>query len=164
MFLGDACDPDMDNDTILNEQDNCPKTPNTDQRDADRDGLGWVWFFVCSKYVIHTNYQITTLTSKKKGNYLLIGILEEFRGHLLLTSGKVVSRLDVIRIKTDDRGRIRMPIGIFQELHPDHNLLNKAGSYNIIRWKLICKNSMKIPFFTVMHVIFAPKLLIRIKN
>ena len=48
IFLGDACDPDMDNDTILNEQDNCPKTPNRDQRDADRDGLGWVWFFgVC---------------------------------------------------------------------------------------------------------------------
>ena len=44
IFLGDACDPDMDNDTILNEQDNCPKTPNRDQRDADRDGLGWVWF------------------------------------------------------------------------------------------------------------------------
>ena len=40
MFLGDACDPDMDNDSILNEQDNCPKTPNRDQRDADRDGLG----------------------------------------------------------------------------------------------------------------------------
>ena len=39
----------MDNDSILNEQDNCPKTPNRDQRDADRDGLGWVWFFgVCS--------------------------------------------------------------------------------------------------------------------
>ena len=35
----------MDNDSILNEQDNCPKTPNRDQRDADRDGLGWVWFF-----------------------------------------------------------------------------------------------------------------------
>jgi len=38
--IGDACDPDMDNDSILNEQDNCPKTPNRDQRDADRDGLG----------------------------------------------------------------------------------------------------------------------------
>ena len=45
IFLGDACDPDMDNDSILNEQDNCPKTPNRDQRDADRDGLGWDWFF-----------------------------------------------------------------------------------------------------------------------
>ena len=40
IFLGDGCDPDMDNDGILNEQDNCPKTPNSDQRDSDRDGLG----------------------------------------------------------------------------------------------------------------------------
>ena len=38
--LGDACDPDMDNDSILNERDNCPKTPNTDQKDADGDGIG----------------------------------------------------------------------------------------------------------------------------
>lgn len=25
---------------IENQQDNCPKTPNEDQRDSDRDGLG----------------------------------------------------------------------------------------------------------------------------
>jgi hypothetical protein len=25
---------------VRNEQDNCPKVPNTDQRDTDRDGLG----------------------------------------------------------------------------------------------------------------------------
>ncbi|XP_065572025.1 cartilage oligomeric matrix protein-like isoform X2 [Artemia franciscana] len=38
--LGDACDPDMDNDGILNPLDNCPKTPNPDQNDLDGDGLG----------------------------------------------------------------------------------------------------------------------------
>ena len=40
IISGDACDPDMDNDGILNDQDNCPKTPNKDQKDTDRDGLG----------------------------------------------------------------------------------------------------------------------------
>ena len=35
--MGDSCDPDMDNDGILNEMDNCPKTPNPDQKDADGD-------------------------------------------------------------------------------------------------------------------------------
>ena len=35
--MGDDCDPDMDNDGILNEMDNCPKTPNPDQKDADGD-------------------------------------------------------------------------------------------------------------------------------
>jgi len=30
----------MDNDSILNERDNCPKVSNTDQKDVDRDGIG----------------------------------------------------------------------------------------------------------------------------
>jgi syndecan 4 len=30
----------MDNDGVLNERDNCPKTPNSDQRDTDNDGIG----------------------------------------------------------------------------------------------------------------------------
>ncbi|XP_014256700.1 cartilage oligomeric matrix protein [Cimex lectularius] len=38
--IGDACDPDMDNDGILNNQDNCPRISNPDQRDQDSDGLG----------------------------------------------------------------------------------------------------------------------------
>ena len=43
-------------------------------------------------------------------------------------------------------GKIRMPIGIFQELDPDHNLLSMAGNYDI-RKKLIWKNSKKSPLF-----------------
>ena len=38
--LGDACDPDKDNDGILNERDNCPLVANKDQKDSDNDGLG----------------------------------------------------------------------------------------------------------------------------
>ncbi len=61
--MGDACDPDMDNDGVVNEADaypldpnrsrpdadgdglndgvdNCPAVPNADQADLDRDGLG----------------------------------------------------------------------------------------------------------------------------
>ncbi|XP_071447351.1 cartilage oligomeric matrix protein [Hetaerina americana] len=38
--IGDACDPDIDNDGIPNESDNCPKKANPDQQDKDRDGLG----------------------------------------------------------------------------------------------------------------------------
>jgi len=37
--LGDACDPDIDEDGFLNESDNCPLTAN-DQADGDVDGIG----------------------------------------------------------------------------------------------------------------------------
>ncbi|KAK6643568.1 hypothetical protein RUM43_005078 [Polyplax serrata] len=36
--IGDACDPDADNDGILNSPDNCPLVPNPDQLDSDMDG------------------------------------------------------------------------------------------------------------------------------
>ncbi|XP_041984592.1 cartilage oligomeric matrix protein [Aricia agestis] len=38
--MGDACDPDMDNDGIPNEEDNCPRNYNPQQEDADGDGAG----------------------------------------------------------------------------------------------------------------------------
>ncbi|KAK1120476.1 hypothetical protein K0M31_012453 [Melipona bicolor] len=36
--LGDACDPDADNDGVLNSSDNCPLISNPGQEDTDRDG------------------------------------------------------------------------------------------------------------------------------
>ncbi len=38
--LGDACDPDIDDDGIPNLRDNCPGVANAEQPDADRDGRG----------------------------------------------------------------------------------------------------------------------------
>ncbi|XP_047518716.1 cartilage oligomeric matrix protein isoform X1 [Pieris napi] len=38
--LGDVCDPDMDNDGILNENDNCPRVYNPQQEDMDGDYIG----------------------------------------------------------------------------------------------------------------------------
>ncbi|HUF54308.1 MAG TPA: thrombospondin type 3 repeat-containing protein, partial [Dehalococcoidia bacterium] len=38
--LGDACDPDIDGDGILNGSDNCPTVSNPGQEDLDGDGLG----------------------------------------------------------------------------------------------------------------------------
>ncbi|KAK7115738.1 cartilage oligomeric matrix protein-like [Littorina saxatilis] len=38
--LGDNCDPDIDNDGILNANDNCVRKANTDQIDSDGDGVG----------------------------------------------------------------------------------------------------------------------------
>jgi hypothetical protein len=38
--LGDACDPDVDGDGVLDPSDNCPRDYNPDQEDADRDGIG----------------------------------------------------------------------------------------------------------------------------
>lgn len=38
--IADCVDPDIDNDTILNANDNCVYTPNTDQADLDGDGVG----------------------------------------------------------------------------------------------------------------------------
>ncbi|XP_050674582.1 cartilage oligomeric matrix protein isoform X1 [Leptidea sinapis] len=38
--LGDVCDPDMDNDGILNEDDNCPRVYNPQQEDMDGDRFG----------------------------------------------------------------------------------------------------------------------------
>ena len=38
--LGDACDPDDDDDGVLDDDDNCQLTPNPMQTDTDGDGLG----------------------------------------------------------------------------------------------------------------------------
>lgn len=42
--IGTACDPsedgDLDDDTVLDTQDNCPLTANSDQKDSDKDGDG----------------------------------------------------------------------------------------------------------------------------
>ncbi|XP_016914350.2 cartilage oligomeric matrix protein isoform X2 [Apis cerana] len=38
--IGDACDPDIDNDGIPNNQDNCQKIKNRNQNDIDEDGIG----------------------------------------------------------------------------------------------------------------------------
>lgn len=38
--LGDVCDDDIDNDSILNYLDNCPYKSNTNQLDTDNDGVG----------------------------------------------------------------------------------------------------------------------------
>ena len=38
--LGDACDPDDDNDGVLDTADNCPVDSNPGQADLDADGLG----------------------------------------------------------------------------------------------------------------------------
>jgi len=38
--IGDACDPDADNDGILNESDNCPFAKNPYQTNSDNDRLG----------------------------------------------------------------------------------------------------------------------------
>ncbi|RLE38926.1 hypothetical protein DRJ17_02405, partial [Candidatus Woesearchaeota archaeon] len=37
---GDKCDPDDDNDGVLDVDDNCPKESNFDQADSDNDGIG----------------------------------------------------------------------------------------------------------------------------
>jgi hypothetical protein len=38
--MGDACDPDIDNDGVLNLDDNCPRVENPSQADADNDDHG----------------------------------------------------------------------------------------------------------------------------
>jgi len=38
--MGDACDPDDDNDTVLDGSDNCPLVANPSQANADGDALG----------------------------------------------------------------------------------------------------------------------------
>lgn len=38
--IGDACDQDSDNDSVLDTIDNCPFVYNPDQRDTDGDKIG----------------------------------------------------------------------------------------------------------------------------
>ena len=38
--MGDACEDDYDGDTIPDDEDNCPETPNPGQEDTDGDGIG----------------------------------------------------------------------------------------------------------------------------
>ena len=38
--LGDACEPDSDNDGKIDDLDNCPEDYNSDQNDSDGDDIG----------------------------------------------------------------------------------------------------------------------------
>ena len=38
--MGDECDPDIDNDGLPNDNDNCPLVFNPGQDDTDKDGRG----------------------------------------------------------------------------------------------------------------------------
>lgn len=38
--IGDICDPDIDNDGVLNGLDNCIFVHNSDQKDSDADKVG----------------------------------------------------------------------------------------------------------------------------
>jgi len=38
--IGDACEPDTDGDTVIDDVDNCPAIPNPGQTDNDNDGIG----------------------------------------------------------------------------------------------------------------------------
>ncbi|CAG2167865.1 unnamed protein product [Oppiella nova] len=49
--LGDLCDPDADNDGVINSQDNCPLVANSDQLDRDGDGVG----DKCDNCPLHAN-------------------------------------------------------------------------------------------------------------
>ncbi|REH47419.1 gliding motility-associated-like protein/predicted secreted protein (Por secretion system target) [Tenacibaculum gallaicum] len=39
-FIADVCDDDIDGDGVLNINDNCPTTSNSDQKDLDNNGVG----------------------------------------------------------------------------------------------------------------------------
>ena len=38
--IGDACDPDIDDDGVLNDADNCRFKSNPNQEDSDNDNIG----------------------------------------------------------------------------------------------------------------------------
>ena len=38
--VGNACDNDLDGDSINNDEDNCPLVSNPDQKDSNNDGVG----------------------------------------------------------------------------------------------------------------------------
>ena len=39
MLVGDICDEDLDGDSVINSDDNCPYVSNSDQADADGNNL-----------------------------------------------------------------------------------------------------------------------------
>ena len=49
--VGDVCDDDIDGDSTLNLNDNCPLDYNLDQNDSDEDGKG----DLCDQIPVHTS-------------------------------------------------------------------------------------------------------------
>ena len=45
--LGDACDPDDDNDGVPDVSDNCPLVSNPDQHDSNGNGIGDACEYIC---------------------------------------------------------------------------------------------------------------------
>ncbi len=63
-MVPDYCDPDDDNDTIIDKDDNCPTTPNTNQHDIDHDYVG----NACDNCPIYVNPKQIDTDNDNKGD------------------------------------------------------------------------------------------------